>query len=338
MVELAERGVEGALGGERADVQLVDHRAGELPAGPGVRPATRTPCGRTCATARARRAGWRRDRGSGSDAVVVVEEVAVVDVAVRGRRCRPATTSRPRSASSRPARRRPTAAPARARGAQTSNGPAAHPSSLRQQGDGIGRQQVCRGAPGCRPVETRRPSRDHVDASSPSGSSSVVSPQPPPRARPTGSRVTTVIAPPRSNASTWSAAGPVAVRPAYVVNSSGRSRRRRSARWVTSSLAAPGSSGTSVSGRRRRRGRAEQLGARVEVDEPAVVGVDQALLPQLAALVDVGDAGHRERDQLGGQRVGPAGCRPRARAARRATARTSASSKAASTAACTASS
>ena len=44
-----------------------------------------------------------------------------------------------------------------------------------------------------------------------------------------------------------------------------------------------------------------------EVDRPAVVGVDEALVPELGALVDVGDAGHGQRDQLGGQRVAAGG-------------------------------
>ena len=57
--------------------------------------------------------------------------------------------------------------------------------------------------------------------------------------------------------------------------------------------------------------------AGVEVDEPPVVGVDQALLPQLAALVDVGHAGDGDRDQLGRERVAPPGPRQVGRAAPR---------------------
>ena len=87
------------------------------------------------------------------------------------------------------------------------------------------------------------------------------------------------------------------------VNSSGRSRRRRSAVAVTRSLALPASS---TAGRRRPGAGAQQLARGLEVDRPAVVGVDQALLPQLAALVDVRHAGDRQRDQLGRQRVRPA--------------------------------
>ncbi|OUD82784.1 hypothetical protein CMMCAS02_07640 [Clavibacter michiganensis subsp. michiganensis] len=46
--------------------------------------------------------------------------------------------------------------------------------------------------------------------------------------------------------------------------------------------------------------------AHAEVDLAAVVGIHEARLPQLAALVDVGHAGGRELDGLGGQRVRPA--------------------------------
>ena len=42
VVEFVDRAVEGAVGGECADVQLVDHAAGELPSGPaGIRPGER---------------------------------------------------------------------------------------------------------------------------------------------------------------------------------------------------------------------------------------------------------------------------------------------------------
>ena len=51
----------------------------------------------------------------------------------------------------------------------------------------------------------------------------------------------------------------------------------------------------------------DQPGPLLEVDRPAVVGVDQAVLAQLRALVDVGDAGHRQAEQLGRERVAPAG-------------------------------
>ena len=59
----------------------------------------------------------------------------------------------------------------------------------------------------------------------------------------------------------------------------------------------------------------EQPGALVEVDRAPVVGVDEALLPQLAALVDVGDPRDGQRDQLRGQRVAPAGTGDAARRA-----------------------
>ena len=136
------------------------------------------------------------------------------------------------------------------------------------------------------------------------GSSSTVSRQPPPAASPTGSRVATVTAPPRSNATRCSAADPVPVSAVYPENSSGRSRRNRSARLVTSNLAAPCSS---ISGSQPSSSRREQVGAQVVVDGPAVVRVDQREVPQLAALVDVGHAGSGELNQLGGQGVRPSG-------------------------------
>ena len=52
--------------------------------------------------------------------------------------------------------------------------------------------------------------------------------------------------------------------------------------------------------------RLQVAGADVEVDRAPVVGVDQALLPQLAALVDVRHAGHGDRQELGRERVAPA--------------------------------
>ena len=140
--------------------------------------------------------------------------------------------------------------------------------------------------------ERSRPGRSARRARS-RRATSTVSPQPPRSSRPTGSRVTTVTAPPRSKASTWSAAGPVAGTAAYDVNSSGRSRRSRSAVAVTRSLGWPAVG--------------EQRDPVVEVDRPAVVGVGQAVVPQLGALVDVRHAGDRQREQLGGEAVAAAG-------------------------------
>src|SRR5882762_5997743 len=48
---------------------------------------------------------------------------------------------------------------------------------------------------------------------------------------------------------------------------------------------------------------AEQAAAQREVHRPAVVGVDQAQVPQLGALVEVGDTGRRDLDQRLRQRV-----------------------------------
>ena len=53
----------------------------------------------------------------------------------------------------------------------------------------------------------------------------------------------------------------------------------------------------------------EQVAAYAEVDRTPVVGVDEGLLPELAALVHVGDPRHRQRDRL--RRHGVAPARPR---------------------------
>ena len=115
---------------------------------------------------------------------------------------------------------------------------------------------------------------------------------------------------------------------AYDVNSSGRSRRRVSAEQVTCSLV-DGVVGV---------GAGEHGGAVVEVDRAPVVGVDEGGLPQLAALVDVRDAGHGEREQLERERVAAPGLVDVDGTARSGPRCTSAESKTASTAACTAAS
>ena len=52
---------------------------------------------------------------------------------------------------------------------------------------------------------------------------------------------------------------------------------------------------------------AEQLTALGEIDRAAVVRVDQRVVPQFGALIDVGHPGHGELHQLLTERVGPAG-------------------------------
>ena len=86
------------------------------------------------------------------------------------------------------------------------------------------------------------------------------------------------------------------------MNRSGRSRRARSACSVTQSLAAPEAS----TGERRLNPASSVRRAR-EVHRPPVVRVDQRVLPQLGALVDVGHARHGQLDQLLAERVRPAG-------------------------------
>ena len=103
VVELPDRGVEGAVGGERADVQLVDHRARQLPAGPGlVGPGERGRVVGSRALVDARRLAPRPRVGSWH--VRVVDQVSVVESAP-SRRVRNVTVGDPpvasRAASSR---------------------------------------------------------------------------------------------------------------------------------------------------------------------------------------------------------------------------------------------
>ncbi len=163
--------------------------------------------------------------------------------------------------------------PVRERGPHVEAGHAVESSRpvLDQQSDGVVAEQ--RRPPGAARSGGRawsRPSR----------------PSPPARA---GSRVTTVTAPPRSKASTCSAAGPSARTGVYVVNSSGRSRRSRRARAVSACLALDCRT-SDCSAASKSTGRRLSGSTRLEVAE-------------LAALVDVRHAGDGQRQQLGGERV-----------------------------------
>ena len=140
-------------------------------------------------------------------------------------------------------------------------------------------------------------------ATSPAGSDTVASPQPPERSRAAASRVTTVIArPPRANA-TACVAGRSATRlvrrvgaePVGVLAAQPQRARRRPA----------------ASRRRGRRAgcRASSAASRLTrvavVDRPPVVGVDQREVDDLGALVDVGDAGHRQLHELLAEHLHP---------------------------------
>ena len=88
----------------------------------------------------------------------------------------------------------------------------------------------------------------------------------------------------------WAASG------VYSANSSGRSRRRVSSWWHSSSLAAPSSVIPVLSGGRAPvRTRRSRSARAVKSTGRRFVRVDQALLPQLAALVEVRDAGESVR-------------------------------------------
>ena len=216
VVEVRRRGIEGALRRERAEVQLVDHRARELAPGPPVV----TPLeGRGVERARALvYAGGLASRPRVRPRRrVVVDQVAVVDLALGHRTDRNPPVVRTLGhlddlvahGQSHPLRdRRPHVEPP------------AHQASLTSSATG----RSPRTSPRTTLVEERAKSpvvEERAPASvskprplstfvqRPSGKEIVVSAQPF-AARPKGNRVTTVTAPPRSNASTCSAAGPSA--------------------------------------------------------------------------------------------------------------------------------
>ena len=66
VVEPLDGGVEGALRGERADVQLVEDAAGQLPAGPGAGRSRRTPSWSYTRLGPCTPSGCHGERGSGS--------------------------------------------------------------------------------------------------------------------------------------------------------------------------------------------------------------------------------------------------------------------------------
>ena len=177
------------------------HRAGELAAGPALVGPRERARGRRSASARGRPSGWRRDRGSGRG--------------VSGRR-RAGSRSRPPSVAvpadglrrrppavlaadhRRPSLAAPTAGPAPARGAHTSKRPrvvtlTSAPAARRGSDE-----------QGCHPSDGRPTA---VAVARP-GRASSVSPQPPGREAERAAGSTTVTTPPRSNASTCSAARP----------------------------------------------------------------------------------------------------------------------------------
>ena len=88
---------------------------------------------------------------------------------------------------------------------------------------------------------------------------------------------------------------------------SGRRARSARASRMSSSLGAPLSrSPAQASAGGLTRAAVEQRAAQLVVDRAAVVGVDEAEVPQLGALVDVGHAGGGQLEQGGAERVDPA--------------------------------
>ena len=94
VVELVDRRVEGAVGGERADVQFVDHRALDRSGRASRRRSTRRGRGPTAASARARRRAGAATEDRAAPCRVVVEHEAVAGVG-RGVDGRRATSRRP---------------------------------------------------------------------------------------------------------------------------------------------------------------------------------------------------------------------------------------------------
>ncbi len=197
------RRVEGALGREGADVQLVDDRAGQLPAGPAVvGPGVRRRVERARQPVHA--VGLPPRARVGSRCRVVVEEVAVVDscAGVGHRLGRASTSRRRRAPSATRCGRRARSDTRSGRGAQTSKRPRRAASARRPPVAPAARRAGRRAA---RPGRTAPPATTRPDSSvdpRPAGAARAsVSPQPPRAASPTGSRVATVTAPPRSKAS-----------------------------------------------------------------------------------------------------------------------------------------
>ena len=182
VVELLDRGVEGALGREGADVELVDHRAGELSAGPGVVGPGEPAPGRRCASAAWTPLAGAATAGPGV-ACRVVDQVAVVEqaspsgpavspsgdppVAVADRRISTIASRHRQSERAAPAGAH-TANGRGGRGVQTAHGPP--PGSAARPG-----RSASSSWSGASPAYSRPVSRS---AHSPSGSGSVVSPQP----------------------------------------------------------------------------------------------------------------------------------------------------------------
>ena len=279
-------------------------------------------------------AGWRRDRGSGRGVSVVVEQVAVVDVSFRragdGAVGDPPVPVRPRS--SRRWHRPPTA------GVAPGSGPtrrSARDRSRASPADQVAQDQQRHRVSGQDVVEPRShlTSREALDPATGRQLQRGVAPA---AARLQADRQPGGDGDRRRRGrrrATWSAAGPSAPTGAVGREQVGLGR--------VAAAAPDGSRGASRARRHRRprgRGRrspparAAASPADVEVDRSPVVGVDEALLPQLAALVDVGHAGHRQRDAAWRRgRCSSPGPATRATTAS-STSRTAGSSNAASTA------
>ena len=80
----------------------------------------------------------------------------------------------------------------------------------------------------------------------------------------------------------------------------------RRAIGIETAVGPVGPEGGGVGGTQRQRGadqrRLGMIHAAGEVDGPAVVGIDQRVVPPLGALIDVGYAGPEDRDSLARQR------------------------------------
>ncbi len=287
VVEPLDRGVEGAVGGERADVQLVDHRPGELAPGPGVVvPLVRR---RVSSRQPVHAAGLSPRTRVGARVGVVVEQVAVVDGRVGRRHGLGGRPPAVVAAGHLDGARSPWASRSRrtrsGRGAQTSYGPR------------IGQSFLTSSATGC--VASRSASRPSVSSPvstschRPSGRSSAVSPQP--------GRIET------DGEAGDDGDGTAAVVRHHVPGG----RAGCGDRGVGGEELGPlttqreGRAGdVELGGRVVLGGAGEHGGTVVEVDGTTVVGVDERGLPELAALVDVGHARDGDREQLGRERVG----------------------------------
>ena len=298
VVEPSDRGVERPLRGERADVQLVDHRAAHRrPAPLGVAPAEGGVIVGPARPVRARKAGAA---SAGQD---------------EGRRRQGGTRSQfPRAPAPPPPTSRPGPAPGPSRppGRSPRRLPVRPWAPTRSARSSMSLDPPARGARRAAAASVRTTARHRPGARrrsagpprSPPGNRSAVSRQPPARRSQTGSRVTTVTArPPRRKAVTCAAAGPGRgqrlVARGEPLGPGPPQPQRPGGDEQLRPAQVPQVAVCQVAARARVEA-GIQIGERrtraCEAHRPPVIRVHQGQPGQLASLVDVGHSRHGELD------------------------------------------